>query len=570
MAAIPPVPPAQVPPPPVDETPFWTDRDQMGLTNVARASLSNEGLELIADFADFKEDQLKQAFKNIRTPTNPIQGVAEVLDGEGNVLYPAIPPTPAIPGVRLPAKCMLRLLVATVAFEYYFSIQRPATVSNMHYKNVLKDFYVEWEAVLKLAKEEKPDVPKLSKHVTPIRWVESFKDCVSRSFGVRGAPLSYVIRDNEIAPNHLDDPLQLGKSFGSSGSVLQEMIDRMNHTNPLYKTDNATVYSMLEVATRALVYANTIKPFSRTKDGRKAWMAMVSSHVGDDKWENLQREKLRFLMNTVWNGRSYSLEKFIGQHRSAFVQLEEAALHVNIQLPTSHTRVGYLLDNIQNNDPDLRAALSNIRINVDNMRDDFEKAAAFLLPVCPYTKNRISRSNTKIPNVSSTTLKNSSDSTTGVDFRWHTHKEYAKLSKAQKDELKQWQNSKEGKAQIDKYHAAKNKKYAAHGNLTRKQLQAKINSLQAEINGNNGTNNNNNASTTKQLSAEDVAACISTVMKETGTTVSNVPTASSVTTNPNNTMGKSVSFITPDQHKTYQIASQAIQKILKRKRGDNE
>ena len=564
MAAIlPPVPPARIPPPPVDETPFWTDRDQMGLSDAERRALSNEGLEVIADFADFREDQLKQAFKNIRTATNPIPGVAEVLDTDGTVLYPAIPPIPAIPGVRLPAKCMLRLQVATTAFEYYFSIQRPVTVSNMHYTRVLKEFQIEWEAVCKLSKEDKPEVPKLSKHVTPIRWVESFKDCAFRTFGVRGAPLSYVIRESDIVPTDQSDPLLAGKSYGSSGSVMQEMINRLDHVNPLFKTDNAMIYSMLEIATRTSVYANTIKPFSRTKDGRKAWKAMVASHVGDDKWENLQREKLRFLMNTIWNGRSYSLEKFLGQHRSAFVQLEEAAMHVNIQLPTSHTRVGYLLDNIQNNDPDLRAALSNIRINVDNMRDNFEKACAFLLPVCPYTKNRISKSNNKIPNVSSTSLKNSSESTTGVDFRWHTHKEYSKLSPAQKDELKEWQNSKEGKAQIDKYHAAKNKRNAAkrNGNLTRKQLQAKINALQAEM---------NDKASPNSISADDMAACISTVMQKTGTTISDNSSSGSNRNSDTTPTTKSVSFIDQDQSQTYKIASQAIQKILKRKRGECE
>ena len=56
-------------------------------------------------------------------------------------------------------------------------------------------------------------------------------------------------------------------------------------------------------------------------------------------------------MNTKWNGRNYSLDKFVGLHRSSFVQLEEAAEHVHFQLPTQHTRVGYLIDNIENQDP---------------------------------------------------------------------------------------------------------------------------------------------------------------------------------------------------------------------------
>ena len=197
MAAISPPPPANVPPQPLDESPFWTDRTQMGLSGVARTRLEREGLEIIADFSDFKEHQLQQAFKNMRTSIGPTQGTAEVLDAAGDILFPAIAPVAPTPGLNLSAKCMLRLQVASIAYHYYMAVQRPFTTGNMHYTNVLKAFHIEWEAIEKLAKVTKPEVPKLSKHQTPIRWVESFKDCAFRIFGVRGAPLSYIDRSDE-------------------------------------------------------------------------------------------------------------------------------------------------------------------------------------------------------------------------------------------------------------------------------------------------------------------------------------------------------------------------------------
>ena len=42
------------------------------------------------------------------------------------------------------------------------------------------------------------------------------------------------------------DPLLAGKAYGASNSVLDELIKRLNHDDPLYKSDNAMVYSMLE------------------------------------------------------------------------------------------------------------------------------------------------------------------------------------------------------------------------------------------------------------------------------------------------------------------------------------
>ena len=82
-------------------------------------------------------------------------------------------------------------------------------------------------------------------------------------------------------------------------------------------------------------------------------------------------------MKTKCNGRVYSIGKFVGLHRNSFVQLQEAADHVNLQLPTKHSRVGLLIDNTSNIDPDLRTSIASVRINTNNMRDDFEGYAGF-------------------------------------------------------------------------------------------------------------------------------------------------------------------------------------------------
>ena len=91
---------------------------------------------------------------------------------------------------------------------------------------------------------------------------------------------------------------------------------------------------------------------------------------------------------------------------------------------------------MSNSDPDLRAAISRVRINTDNMRDDFEGAAVFLLPVCPYTKHRNelghSTSNRRGANISNATIRGKSSSKTGVDIRWHKRDEYAEISPEQK------------------------------------------------------------------------------------------------------------------------------------------
>ena len=48
-------------------TAFFTNRPQMGLTVAMRTRLAAEGLQDVDDFKDFREDQIDDAIKNLRT-----------------------------------------------------------------------------------------------------------------------------------------------------------------------------------------------------------------------------------------------------------------------------------------------------------------------------------------------------------------------------------------------------------------------------------------------------------------------------------------------------------------------
>ena len=174
-----------------------------------------------------------------------------------------------------------------MAYHYYVSIQQAITLANMNYTLVLRNFKVEHDAITELAKEDKPDVPILTKTTTPLKWIESFKDCLFRTYRIRKTPLSYVTHKDITPAAEADDPLQAGKSFGESGSVIEELIKRLDHNDPLFVNDNATVYLMVEEATCDTVYASTVKPYSRSKNGRGAWTSMMNSHAGKEKWEKL-------------------------------------------------------------------------------------------------------------------------------------------------------------------------------------------------------------------------------------------------------------------------------------------
>jgi hypothetical protein len=526
-------------------TAFFENGPQMNLPVNVRTRLQQEGLQVIEDFYDFHEDELTQAFKNMRTPIAGVPGIpglAQIMAPDGlAIAVPAVPavlPIPGSPGVIVSALCAKRLKVASIevasiAFHYYTSIGRTPVPSNMNYTTVLRDFYIEWEAVLTLNKEDKASVPVLSKQVPPLKWIESFKNHLYNTFGIRKCPLLYVVREDAVVATEVDDPLQPGKSYGESGSVVDELIKRMSHTNPLFNNDNAMVFALLDQATRGTIYAMTIKPYARKKDGRTAFMTLISSHAGKDKWEQTQLERTKFLTNTKWNGKSYSLEVFTGYHRSAYIQLQEAADHVNFQLPTEHSRVGYLINNIENPDPDLRAAIAQIRINTNGMRDNFDLAVESLLPVDPYVKN--DKGKKKGAQISA--LKGQQDSKTGVDLRWHTKDEYKTLTKAQRIELSEWQKSKAGKDSVNKQKSASG--YKGRPSAKAK-LKAKIKALEAQVKDQPGTPPIEQEPTVSVAEIERVLAAVSSLKQDSGTQKSPIALAS----------------------------AKALQSILKRKRED--
>ena len=158
----------------IQNAPFFMNGRQLALSDAVRRRLAQEGLVTANDVVDFKEEQLEHAYKNMRTAIPGVPGIAAQLDANGNVIVPAVPAIQPIPPVLVSARCRLRLMVASTAYHYYDSIMRDQTPQNMNYSLVLKGFYSEYEAILELAKEDKPDVPVLHKNSTPLKWIESY------------------------------------------------------------------------------------------------------------------------------------------------------------------------------------------------------------------------------------------------------------------------------------------------------------------------------------------------------------------------------------------------------------
>ena len=112
---------------------------------------------------------------------------------------------------------------------------------------------------------------------------------------------------------------------------------------------------------------------------------------------------------------------------------------------------------------DLKAAIGMIRANHNGLKTDFEGCIRLLLPVDPF-KPRGGRSfngKRNYADVGSVNVDNIAEShgtgKTGVEFCHYTTSQYRQLSQEQKDELRLWRLTPEGKKALANSKPTKNK-----------------------------------------------------------------------------------------------------------------
>ncbi len=426
----------------LQRTAFFENADQMGIPHETVVQLQAEGIAGVEDLTDFDKETIEQIASNLRRPAGRVPDPNPGAAAGATMVTP-----PFVFG----AKSQQRLTHATNIIRYYEAVGRAPTAPNLQWMPTMKNFSEQYKALENKKGGEEPEVPKITKALPIIKWTEAFRDYLHRRIGARTIPLAYVIRNDPNVP--AIGAIAAGKPHSEEhGSIEDELIARATHTHALYREDNSSVYYLLEEATRSTSYAASIKPFQRKKDGRAAWLALSSQYAGKDKWEAEINRHEQFLHTRLWKGQSnFTLDKFIAQHRNAFVSMHAASEHVTYQLPNEHSRVGFLLSTMHNGDAGLQAAMASIKTDqsATGMRNDFEAAASHLLPYDPVQKKRTDRTGGKrdsadisditgdIANVSAFGGKKGIGKS-GVHLRYHSPDEYKKLSVDKKDKLREW------------------------------------------------------------------------------------------------------------------------------------
>ena len=153
-----------------------------------------EGIATVEDLEEFNDDDLKAVQDNLRKPAGTVP--------DSNNVSQRVP----APSYVLGAKSVKRWKVAAAAVHYYQTVGRDIDVTNMHYTNVLKNFGEQWDAISQKAKDDEPDIPKITRSLPIVRWTESFEDFLHQVVGSCHIYLSYIVRENVDAPTPAPTP----------------------------------------------------------------------------------------------------------------------------------------------------------------------------------------------------------------------------------------------------------------------------------------------------------------------------------------------------------------------------
>ena len=396
-----------------------------------RNAVMEEGLQVLDDLAEFDDNSIKILCASVRKPGGLID------DPEDGTRVPN-------PGHSIPAICEERLKQAAYASKIYRSINRPITALGLS-RERLRLFKEHREIVDEHEDPEK--LPVVSKSFGIMKAMDLVPNHLRDRLGVKKVSLAYVIRDDEEVP--AVEPLEIGRitSEGYS-SLMEELIDRTPLEGSSYIEDNAKVYSILSDMVAGTSFESSLKAFQRSRDGRGAYLALCKHNLGSAKWDKIIEEAESYVLRREWNGKNYrySLKSHINRHREAHNDLEKASQFVSYQLPDDHMRVGRLIKSLTSRDPSVLASITHI-LGTPRLRDDFEDAADFLLLNYSSTGSSSNTHRVSATRTGNGRMQSAGTGKTGVEFRYHTAKEFKALTSDQVNELREWRKKRKDEKQ---------------------------------------------------------------------------------------------------------------------------
>jgi hypothetical protein len=218
-------------------------------------------------------------------------------------------------------------------------------------------------------------------------------------------------------------------------------------------------------------------------------MAIRAQHAGKDVWDKLHKEAESTLQTLKWSGTvNVTLAQHMGKHCQAYITLTKCTEHIPVNVPNEHSWITYLMELINLVNPTILAAFTAVCQDEQDKMINFESAFAYLVVICPVEAKLAKRGKVTFqagisgaeastaPGLGGNTKK-PGFGTSGIALRYHKHKDFMKLPKAQKDKLTTWQ-----KANADKNNNGKRPATGKSNTKANKKFKGMVSALETKQN----------------------------------------------------------------------------------------
>lgn len=339
------------------------------------------------------------------------------------------------PGNSVSLRAETNLKLAVYWYHHHVRTSRVPIITEMTLVNV--------RALAKLrdAENEHSD-PNVLPTVKGSDWpkiLESLQEYFRGFIGLKGTPLSYVIRTAEEVPDAAKDP-----SFGQTNSVYltreeemvarAPMLDANKHPTDAFMVDRTTVWHKLRDLFRDTESWVHIKPAQRTSNGRLAWQRLWNHYLGPNNVDNMANQSERVIQQSNYDGerKRWNFERYVSLHLEQHAILE-GLVQYGYSGIDARSKVRHLMDGIKTDS--LNAVKTQIMAQA-SLRSDFDSCVTLYKDFISQNKKgnkelNVSEVRVKPKSTGGGETKTSND----VPDRFYTPAEYSKLTKEQKSKL---------------------------------------------------------------------------------------------------------------------------------------
>ena len=379
-----------------------------------------QGINAISEWKEMDDEAITTLCKVLRRPGGTAAGGG------------------ADPGVMVSARAETNLKLAVFFMKHQERVSRGVQWSDVTLSEIRK-LSRQREMEDKTSDSGTADTPK----VDPKDWsktMESLVEYLATFRGVTGVPLSYVVRKELIPKTAASDPPT------NYNTLDEEMIARApimatanaSEDGPFVDTfiiDRVKVWEKLSVLMISAEAWTYFKIGRKSKDGRKAFLAVDGHYLGPNNVDHLARSAERKLHNLAYRSerKGWNFEKYVTAHKEQHTILQGLEEH-GYKGIDERSKVRYLQDGIKTDRLD---AVKSTILSSAEYRGDFAKCVTLYKD---FLQQSDEPAELKIAEVGI----EDGGGAEGVTDRYYSKQEYATLSNAQKKKLKQLRAKRKG------------------------------------------------------------------------------------------------------------------------------